>query len=383
MMNAFTTAIAEAAQRELADVVQRLAKQYKFNYLEAMRMLNDDDIVPVKNATPTKPLLVKEKTPEPVKEKTPEPVKEKTPEPVKEKTPEPVKEKTPEPVKEKTPEPVKEKTPEPVKKATNKVKKVKYVKPKHPLPWTGKVVDTWCQGLRPNHGLLSQCTQAPKSDGLCTTCFKQMQTNGKTKCGTVKERIAADNAGIVYKNPETGKPPVKFGSVLTKLKTTKEDALSEAAKFDIIIPESEFDNVKKPKGRPPSERPKNKGEDKLDAMIAKAVSAVSSTEESESEHEKPQSPKKETPPPPLENVEDGDSPSVVETKCSVYDAETEDEDEEEATQVHPFEHEGVKYLRDPENNILYDVNTHDAIGVWNSDSKTITPCSPATDDEDN
>lgn len=361
MMNAFTTAITEAAQRELGDVVQRLAKRYNFNYLEAMRMLDNDEISPTKNATPLK-MTEKPNTPEPVVEDKP-----KTPEPVVEE-----KSKTTEPVVEEKSKPKTSK-----KKETKKVSdKPKYVKPKHPLPWTGKAVDTWCSGLRPNHGMLSQCTQAPKTDGLCLTCFKQMQTNGKTKCGTVQDRIAADDAGIIYKNPETGKAAVKIGAVLSKMKITKEDAVAEAAKFGIEIPDSDFDTVKKTKGRPPSERPKNKGEDKLDAMIAKAVSAVSSTSESESDSENKVQ-ETEDVPPPLEEVEEPAPESV-----SVYDAETDDDnDEEDAVQVMPFEHDGVKYYRDT-NNILYDTTTQDAVGVWNAETNTITPCSPVTDEED-
>ena len=53
MMRTFTNAITDAAQRELADVVQRLAKHYGFNYIEAMRILDDGDFT-VKNATPVK-----------------------------------------------------------------------------------------------------------------------------------------------------------------------------------------------------------------------------------------------------------------------------------------------------------------------------------------
>ena len=354
MMNAFTTAITDAAQRELGDVVQRLAKHYGFNYLEAMRMLDSDEVSPVKNATPLK-IHEKPNTPEPVVEEKP---------------------KTPEPVVEEKP---KTKTTK-KKKAKKTSDKPKYVKPKHPLPWTGKVVDTWCMGLRPNHGMLSQCTQGQKTDGLCTTCFNQKQTNGKTKCGTVQDRIAADDAGIVYKNPETGKVPVKLGAVLTKMKITKEDAIAEAAKFGIEIPDSEFENVKKAKGRPPSERPKNKDEDKLDALIAKAVSAVSSTSESESETENKVQ-EKEDLPPPLEEVKEPTPEKVAEPHPD-YDADTDyEDDEEDAVKVMPFEHDGVKYYRDA-NNILYDTTTQDAIGVWNPETSTITPCSPVTDEED-
>ena len=380
MMNAFTTAITDAAQRELADVVQRLAKHYGFNFMDAMRMLGDD-VSPVKHATPVK--LVQEPTPEPVKEPTPEPVKEPTPEPVKEPTPEPVKKEVPKKKKEAS-----------KKKEVPKKKEVsKYEKPQFVLPWTGKVVETWCKGLRPNKDLLSQCNQKPKTDGFCATCFKQYQTDGKTKCGTVEDRLAAEAEGRVYKNPETGKVPANYGVVLKKIKRTREEAEAEAAKFGIVIPDAQFEVPSAKKGRPPSTKPKTKGEDMINEMIAKAVAAVSSTDESGSEPEnddgmppletvveKVPSPVLEVKPATPEPVETEPAPTTTESAIADYDAETEDEEEE--INVERFEHEGVKYLRDVAHNILYDEKTQDAVGVWDPETKTIKECDPESSDEE-
>ena len=379
MMNAFTTAITDAAQRELADVVQRLAKHYGFNYLEAMRMLGDD-LSPVKNATPLKPVKESQSTPEPVKVPTPEKVKKEEPKKKKEEVP-------------------KKKKEEPKKKKEEP--KAKYEKPKFVLPWTGVVVPTWCKGLRPNKDLLSQCNQKPKSDGLCATCFKQFQTDGKTKCGTVDDRLAADAEGRVYKNPETGKAPALYGAVLKKIKVSREDAEAEAAKFGITIPEEQFEVPRAKKGRPPSTKPKTKGEDMLNEMIAKAVAAVSSTEESESETEQPapKSPMVKQAPEPVESTPES-MPPLAEAD-DVYEAETvansepkkesnsaeadydaETEDEEEEIKVERFEHDGTKYLRDVAHNILYDEKTQEAVGVWDPETQTIKPCDPESSDEE-
>jgi hypothetical protein len=46
------------------------------------------------------------------------------------------------------------------------------------------------------------------------------------------------------------------------------------------------------------------------------------------------------------------------------------EEEEEEVEVHYFDHEGTTYLRD-DNNMLYDCVTHDEVGVWNPETKTI------------
>ena len=427
-MTTFTNAITDAAQRELADVIQRLSKHYGFNYIEAMRMLGDD-ASPVKQGTPFKSM--KQTTPEPVKQATPEPVKQATPEPVKQATTEPVKQTTPEPVKQATPEPVKQATPEPVKDPVQPKKKrkqskkkepvpdlqkamefveenavelglkpdpeltketmpspeptkakAKYVKPLHAMPWTGKVVETWCQGLRPNGGMLSQCIMAPKCDGLCPTCFKQMKNDGKTKCGTVQDRIAADQAGKDYKNPETGKTAVSFGVFIGKQKIQRDDAIAEAAKFGIEIPESHFEVPQKRKGRPPSEKPMTKGEMALNDAIKKAVAAVTSSSESEGDMEPTtsqmlSSPIKPAAAAPIETT----SFSKPEPQ-SVYDAETEDE-EEDAIDVTIFVHNDKKYLRDKNTNMIYDETTQDLIGVYDEEKDIIQPCEEvATDNED-
>ena len=347
-MTAFTNAITDAAQRELADIVQRLAKHYGFNYIEAMRMLGDD-AMPVKHASPLK------KPASPLKEPTPEP------------TP-----KEEEPIKEQIVEEPKKK--EPAKKTTTKKEeKPKYVKPKHAFPWTGKVVEAWCKGLRPNGGMLSQCTMAPKSEGFCTTCFKQFKNDGKTKCGTVEDRIAADEAGKEFKNPETGKTSVSFGVFLAKQKIDRDEALAEAAKFGIEIPETHFEVPQKRKGRPPSEKPLTKGEMALNDAIKKAVAAVTSSSESEDE---PEPAKKEMSP-----VPEPEKVAAVSEPHPDYDAETEDEDDEPIDVV-IFTHNETKYLRDKSTNMIYDEKTQQLVGVYDEEKDIIQPCEEVeTEDE--
>ena len=363
MMRTFTNAITDAAQRELADVVQRLAKHYGFNYIEAMRILDDDDFT-VKNATP-----VKKPAPLPVElagsQTSTTTTEVKSPEPTIEKA----KTSTP-------PAPaVQKEEPKPKKKTG------KYVKPQHALPWTGVVVNTWCKGLRPNGGMLSQCIMAPKSDGFCATCFKQFKSDGKTKCGTVDDRLAADAAGKDYKNPETGKTAVSFGVFIAKQKIKREDAVAEAAKFGIEIAESHFEVPQKRKGRPPSEKPMTKGEMAINDAIKKALATtVSSTSESENEPSVEKmlaSPVKEESPPPLE--ENHAPLSEAKEPHPDYDAETEDEDEVEVVK---FAHKGKTYLRDKSTNMIYDAVSQDLVGVYDENKDIIQPCQEVeTDDE--
>ena len=53
----------------------------------------------------------------------------------------------------------------------------------------------------------------------------------------------------------------------------------------------------------------------------------------------------------------------------LIEEEVEDEDEDE-TKVIKFEIEGKTYLKS-EDNVLYDMESHDAIGIWNDETKKI------------
>jgi hypothetical protein len=292
---------------------------------------------------------------------------------------------------------------------SKKEKKPKYEKPNVILPWTGKGVDTWCQGLRVNHQLLSQCTMKPKKDGFCTTCLKQVEEKGQPKCGTVAMRIEADKQKKAYKNPENGKEPVKFADVMNKLKITKESAVAEATKFGLVIPDDEFVATEKKKGRPKKAKTSAKA-DTLSAIINQVV-AASDTSSSEGENEVeipvtpnvPQPPtdseaKTEEPPSPIvlappskstilsrrsKSPEPIPEPKEEELKAeepdSDYDAETEDEDD--STEVTEWSHGGVDYLIDAES-VVYDKKSQEVVGVYNKETDTINQYVEESSDEE-
>ena len=157
-----------------------------------------------------------------------------------------------------------------------KVKKEKRQAPAIPLPWTGQVKDEWCCGLRPNHGLYTQCTMLKPSDGdYCMSCKKQADLNasGKPKAGCVADRLAV---GIFEYVDPSGKAPTKYGNVMEKKGITREEAEEEAEKFGFTIPEEQFEVaevVKKAQGRPKQEKQVESVEitGTLDQIVATAV----------------------------------------------------------------------------------------------------------------
>ena len=374
MNQTFINAISELTKKEIKDVVKQLAQHYNFDTEDALQWLEIN----------SKPLSRSDLFGETTDVEEPKVAVEEPKVAVEEPKVAPpdlfgetvLGETTDDEESEAT----KPKTTKPKATKPKATKPKKTQKPRCPFPWTGHVIEGLCQGIRPNHGMLSQCTQPQKAEGFCGTCFKQFQSNGKPKCGTVADRLKADKDGIDYKNPETGKTSVKMVLIMKKLKMTKDEVIAEAKKFGIEIPDSEFELVKKTKGRPPTVKPSTKDEDLLDKMIAQAISAVSSSSESESDDtENTKTKNKEV---TLEPEPEPEPEPETKNTDNVYDVETEDEEEEDVVQVKSFSHNEMEYLIDPANNILYDKKTHDTVGIWDPITETISPYEEVSDDEE-
>ena len=154
------------------------------------------------------------------------------------------------------------------KKAKKKAKKT-VAKPSMCLPFCGIALDGMCQGIKLNRGLYTQCMMMPAGEGkFCTTCARQCASNanGLPNYGTIAQRI---EQGASWTDGK-GKAPVNYGNVMLKLNITKEEAVAEAAKFGMVIPEEQFEVVKAKKGRPakakkekdPNAAPKKRGRPK-------------------------------------------------------------------------------------------------------------------------
>ena len=151
-----------------------------------------------------------------------------------------------------------------VKKSANRVKgegkvrtkskgetKPKREVPAFPLPFCGTAVEGWCNGLRLNHGLHSQCTMESLKDGeYCKTCQNQCDKNasGKPTYGCVADRINC--ALLEYRDPKANKQTLPFANVMSKLNITREAAEAEALKFGLTIPEEHFVERSSRRGRP-------------------------------------------------------------------------------------------------------------------------------------
>ena len=134
-------------------------------------------------------------------------------------------------------------------RSSRKVDKVDKVKKSFPMPFMAVCVDVMkCNGLKPNHGLYTQCPNAKMSDkDFCTSCNKQVEKNGKPTAGIVSDRLSQGADFVDAK----GRKPKAYAVVMKKLNLTREMVEEEAGKLNLILDESVFEMPeKKGKGRP-------------------------------------------------------------------------------------------------------------------------------------
>ena len=195
---------------------------------------------------------------------------------------------------------------------TKKPTKPKVLKATIPLPFCGTLLSTCC-GIRVNHGLHSQCSNAKEVCEIsgetldyCKTCNKQAKSNenGAPNAGDIRTRLSGEWS------PSKGKL-VNFGNVMDKLNISREKAEEEAAKLGLTIPEEQFVVVKGRRGRPKSDaaasssddekpkkprgRPKKEkkvisssaGDDLISSLVAQAAAETTdSSSDSDRESEK-------------------------------------------------------------------------------------------------
>ena len=122
-----------------------------------------------------------------------------------------------------------------------KKEKVVVVKPSLPLPYNGEFNDELCYALRQNNGLYTQCQTIRKGDkgSFCKHCqsLSDRGLEGVPEYGTIQMRQAV---GIFEYIDPKGRKPVSFTKVMKKYKITQEQAIEEAAKFNVTINPEHF-----------------------------------------------------------------------------------------------------------------------------------------------
>lgn len=264
-------------------------------------------------------------------------------------------------------------------KRVSKTKKSKTMVPSIPLPFCNKIIEGCCMGIRPNHGLYTQCQQTPMKDNeYCKTCNKHAETNEskKPKNGNIKDRLDKTD----WRSPD-GKTPTIYGNVMKKLNITREKADEEASKMDWIIPENEYEMKKKKAGRPKSpatsdtddEKPKKKRgrpakkekknyvieSNEGDSLIANIMNKLNLDDDTSDDEE--------------ENQTDDELSSQPDMMDAVI---SEPIQEVEPPECSIFEFNGTKYYKDKKTNELYEYGNEDdaeLIGVFNEKKQCIEP----------
>jgi len=316
-----------------------------------------------------------------------------------------------------------------VEKQSKKEKKSKNPKKesKIPMPFSkSSIKEDGCCGLSYNHGLFTQCVgNKMENSSYCCSCQSEAEknTSGEPNNGTVSSRLEKEL--YEFKDPK-GRKAISYLKVLEKLKLTKESALTEANRLNIEINEAHLTELVKEKkitrGRPKKSRKIVEAENvtdlfaKLTADVSEEIPTVEeegnlkkkaklSDEEKEAKKAKLAAEKeakktelaaeKEAKKTELEakkqqakkereekrNQEKAEKaaakkttakkqakkskPVVEEVKPVVEDTKT-----PEKVTVTRATINGKQYLKSS-NNILYDPETKEEVGLWDPESKTI------------
>lgn len=223
------------------------------------------------------------------------------------------------------------------------------------LPWCG-VVEWRCVRIKKNGGLYTQCEGEKECGEECKVCSKK-----EKKYGDVNDRC---KVGIMEYKDSEGCGPIGYMKVMKKNGWTKERVLLEGKMLGVCVPLCHFEEEVGKRGRPRKScveksvkveevEKKKRGrprKEKKSSNIAGEELIASLLKERE------------------ESVKD-----VVEEKEEAEKCEEDVESEEEETVVVKYEIGGVTYLKTVEN-VLYDIESHELVGVWNEKTKEIEVC---------
>jgi len=237
-----------------------------------------------------------------------------------------------------------------------------------PLPFTGVLKEGCCKGLRQNHGLLTQCEKRVE-EKYCVRCERESKKNGSGKpdSGSIEDRIIAYREGKEFRDPK-GRAPVAYAKVMKKLKLTESMVKEEALRQGLVLNESDLKMPESNRGRP--KKNKNLTTD-TDSEVSKKKGRG-----------RPKKAEKEV---EVKKTEDLFAKLISEAKTKqteeVEEEEEEEEEEDPVVTVKRFEFKGKKYLK-TEDNVLYDADTQECVGVFNEKLQEIEECESDNEEEE-
>lgn len=231
--------------------------------------------------------------------------------------------------------------------------------PKTILPFCGVIQENWCQAVRKNYGLYTQCPLLKAKDGpYCKTCTKHAEKNN----------------GVPINGEVSSLPHPKatnYALVMKKKNITREEAELAASQLGWKIPEEQFIETYKKRGRPKCNRKiislssDPAGEDIIAKLLAQADKEASVKEQI--------APTKEPIVKTKPEVEEKKTEELSEELSEEpQDASEEDDDKYVVElQVSEIIIKGKKYLIDDESDALFDAETEEEIGDYNHDTGEI------------
>ena len=163
-------------------------------------------------------------------------------------------------------------------------KKLVGKKPSMTVPFCGVVMEDWCQGVRLNHGLHTQCMNGKfESSEYCKTCNKSAENSASSKptYGDIRDRLVGNL--LEYRDP-TGRMTTCFANVAQKRNLDIGQAQEAAKAFGWEIPAEQLVVKVTKRGRPSTGKKVSKKvvktseeftmEDQISKLVAEAADDV-------------------------------------------------------------------------------------------------------------
>jgi len=260
------------------------------------------------------------------------------------------------------------------------------------LPWCGVEKKGNCVNIKKNGGLYTQCEGKAEEGVNCKVCGRSKNVK---KYGEVSDRL---KSGIMeYVDPSSGKKPKSYMEYMRKNNIRREDVERYGKMCGIIVPEIHFEEEKKTRGRPKKEKVEGENEEKKkrgrpkkekqvvsngagEELIASLLiesrleSQVENKVESQVEN-KVESQVESQVGSQVENKVESQVESQVGSQVESQvekkvESQVEESDDEEETIVVKFDIKGITYLKSKDN-VLYDMLSHDVVGLWNEERAEI------------